>query len=976
MMSFFKQKWQHRNPEVRRQAIKALKSDETEILCQIAREDESTDIRRLAIRRLNDLDLLYTLSNEDGYTEICQFAQSCLSELLAGTRKTSPALNVRMDFLSRHPETNLLEYAALNGVETELRRSVQDQITEQTMLRNIAVKDAVLANRQAALERITDTSILEAVIRQTRKHDKQIHRQSQARLDAIREAQERPARIKAECEQICTALEAMANGNEWQESLDKLQPLVDRWQTIADEAEAEFLTRYDLAHGAIMKASAAFRAAREAEQREWADIQARRQALLAEVAQRKAQLHDDQTLADDAEAKYSAELKSWQEAWGRAGELPASQAQPLEEQFLQDINTISQQLEASSHNRQMQQELELLLDEAEKVLASKRPVTEKEIKSLEKRRKQRDWPTDPDQLNKALQRIKDIDKQLRKRLNHQREQRTAEFERLPGMLEQLEDLLKKKTIKEAAPLHDRIHSSIKHLKAQGVTDKELGRYTRRLHALSPQVRELQSWRSWGGDEARERLCNEIESLIGSETKPAELATEIRRLRSEWDQLRSDGSAAVKTLRKRFDKAANEAYKPCEIFFKHQAAERSNHLQVKHALLERLEAYLAEADWSHMDWKAAVKFQRQLSSDWRHAGPVDRRKNKEIEAKYHDAIKVLDEHLATEREHNLSQRKALIERVSGLIDNENINNAIDECKKLQSQWQTTVAGKRQLENTLWKEFREACDAVFARRKQQQHAHHEQEKQNKAQKQQLCAQVEQLSKSTMTDLAEAERQVHKLVDQWKETGPVAKRDHQALEKHFEKAQDAFQVHAATLHEEAEQEQLALLRKKAGYCMEGEQLLENPDPAVVSSMLEDLDNRWSEAPSLIETATEQSIQQRYQKLRNALMAGDEQRDSLLNELSANLDHRKQLCMRMEILCGTESPAEEQQARMEFQANRLAEAIGHGVDDPVGKMADLEREWYLSAGASPSQEKGLQARFEKARNTADHSIQVVHRR
>jgi hypothetical protein len=134
----------------------------------------------------------------------------------------------------------------------------------------------------------------------------------------------------------------------------------------------------------------------------------------------------------------------------------------------------------------------------------------------------------------------------------------------------------------------------------------------------------------------------------------------------------------------------------------------------------------------------------------------------------------------------------------------------------------------------------------------------------------------------------------------------------------------------------------------------------------MLEDLDNKWSEIPSLTDTATESAIQQRYQKLRDALVSGNEQQDRILNKLRANLDHRKELCLRMEILCGAESPAEEQQARMELQANRLAEAIGHGVDDPVGNMADLEREWYLSAGAPPSQEKGLQERFEKARKTA----------
>jgi exonuclease SbcC len=966
MMHFFKHKWQHRDPRVRRQAIKALDSAETGILCQIAREDESPDIRRLALRRLVDLDLLQQLSKEDGDSQTCQLAQSCLSELLAGTREASPELSVRMDFIARHPETGLLEFVALNGVETELRRSAQDRITEQTMLRNFAVNDAVLANRLAALERITDTSILETVIQQTHKQDKQIHRQSQARLDAIREAQERPARIKAECEQICTDLETMTHEDKWQEALDKLPPLVDRWQAIADEAGPEFLTRYEAAHAAAMKASAAYREARETEQREWAATQVRRQALLAEVAQRKAQLPDKQALSEDTETEYLAELESWQNAWNQAGDLPASQAQALDEQFSQDINAIRRQLEASRYERQMQQDMESLLVAAEKILNSKQPVTEKQVKSLEKRRKQRDWPTDSARLAKDLQRFKKIDKQLRQRLIHQRDLRTEKLEKLPGMLDQLEALLNKKIIREAAPLHDRINSSINHLKTLGVTDKELGRYTRQLHDLTPQLRELQSWRSWGGDEALERLCKEIESLIGSDTNPADLAAEIRRLRNEWAQLRSDGSAAVKTLRKRFDKAAREAYKPCEIFFKQQAAERSNHLEVKQALLERLEAYLAEVDWSHIDWKAAVKFQRQLSNDWRQAGPVDRRKNKEIEAQYHDAIKVLNEHLATERKHNLQQRKALIEQVRGLTNHEDIRNAIEECKRLQTRWQTTVPGKRKQENTLWEEFREACDAVFARRKQQQHAHHELEKQNKAQKQQLCAQLEELTRSTTADLAEAERQMHALVDQWQQAGPIAKRDQPALEKRFDKARDAFQAHAAALHEAAAQEQLALLRKKAGCCTQAEQLLEHPDPAEVGSKLEDLDINWNETPSLEDSTTEKTIQQRYQKLKKALLAGDEQRDRLLNELQSNLEHRKELCLRMEILCGAESPAEEQQARMKFQANRLAEAIGHGVDDPVGKMTDLEREWYLSAGASPGDEKSLQQRFEKARKTA----------
>ena len=176
---------------------------------------------------------------------------------------------------------------------------------------------------------------------------------------------------------------------------------------------------------------------------------------------------------------------------------------------------------------------------------------------------------------------------------------------------------------------------------------------------------------------------------------------------------------------------------------------------------------------------------------------------------------------------------------------------------------------------------------------------------------------------------------------------------------------------LHEEAAQAQLDLLQKKAGYCMEAEQLLEHPDPTVAQSLIEDLDKSWTDTPPLIDSATEQTIQQRYQKAKNALMEAGEQRDRLLSELQANLDHRKELCLRMEILTGIESPPEEQQARMTYQANRLAEAIGQGVDDPVGNMADLKLEWCLSGAAPASQEKRLQVRFEKARKAAGQSGQ-----
>ena len=236
---FFKPKWQHLDPDVRCQAVQALTSADTNILSRIAREDEASAVRRLALGRLDDLDSMHRASAEDNDGDIRQFARTRLLELLAGTRKKSPLLNVRVDFLSRHRDTELLEFVALNGIEPEFRKSAQDSITREAVLHDIAIRDALLANRLAALERITDLPLLEAIMQQARKRDKQIYRQSRERLDAIREAQARPARIMAESEQICAALDAMGQGGNWQAELQALQGLEGRWQAIKDEANKD-----------------------------------------------------------------------------------------------------------------------------------------------------------------------------------------------------------------------------------------------------------------------------------------------------------------------------------------------------------------------------------------------------------------------------------------------------------------------------------------------------------------------------------------------------------------------------------------------------------------------------------------------------------------------------------------------------------------------------------------------------------------
>jgi exonuclease SbcC len=360
----------------------------------------------------------------------------------------------------------------------------------------------------------------------------------------------------------------------------------------------------------------------------------------------------------------------------------------------------------------------------------------------------------------------------------------------------------------------------------------------------------------------------------------------------------------------------------------------------------------------------VKTQRRFSNDWRQAGPVDRREQKEIVQRYRQAMDTLNEHLDRERKRNLRQRQALIDRVAELQNSDDIDSAIEECKRLQKQWQPTVPGKRQQEDAIWKAFRDACDAVFDRRRQRQEARHEAEQHNKAHKERLCEWLESLTAATLDSLADAERQVHKAVSEWEAAAPAAKSNDMALEKRFSAARGAFEAHRKALQESQQRAQLEQLRDTAALCREMEQLLEDPDEESARGRSTTIDERWHARSALADKDTEELMQQRYRRAQTAVMAGGDARQRQLAELSGNLARRQDLCLRMEILAGVESPSELREARLQLQTARLAGAMAQGTGDTMGSRAELEHDWYLGAAAPAEQERLLQQRFDVARS------------
>ena len=97
-----------------------------------------------------------------------------------------------------------------------------------------------------------------------------------------------------------------------------------------------------------------------------------------------------------------------------------------------------------------------------------------------------------------------------------------------------------------------------------------------------------------------------------------------------------------------------------------------------------------------------------------------------------------------------------------------------------QWHPTVQASRREEQALWRQFRAACDAVFARRQAEQREADVERQINLARKTALCEELEGLTAGDSAAFGEARTRVQEAQAVWTAAGPVPRGTYKALEQ----------------------------------------------------------------------------------------------------------------------------------------------------------------------------------------------------
>lgn len=927
-------------------------------LIRIVRSNQEPAARREACRQIERLPELRDIASSDADSGVRDVALARYRNLLCGQEDGGPALSQRLDEIAALEDQRILEQLAADARDVEVRGAAIAKIADPDTLANCALNDALATNRSAAVELIDDRQALDRVVKNIGKKDKRVYRAARLKLKEIVEREALPERIRNKCEELCEKLERLGRFENWVQDRAVLDLLDRQWAEIDPEASQELGTRYRHQRDRFLSAYEAYRSEHEAQ----VAAEEAREGLRAE---RRALLEELQLLATlGDEAKLSRDLERIALRWNGLDPLPEEEQASLERElsaFSEKANLRLQELRAIGNRTLRMHEL---LQKAEKALTSTKPLDGKQVRS---------WMDEAKSLldakgadKTAATGFAEVREALDERLLKQKKNAEHRLTTLPAKLDELAGAIDSGSLKEAEPLYQSIAASIELVELSGLPRKSYADAAVHLNSLAPRIRDLQKWRRWGADQTRQELCATMEELILADVSLEALSLRLRDLQMEWKGLDKSGSPVNHPLWDRFHAASERVYERCKPHFVAQADEREANRKQREQICRDLEEFLARVDWERVDWKKAVRAEREMRQAWSSVGPVEGRSRKALEKRFRTSLKRLDGHLAEERNRNQALKRDLIARVEALVEEPDLGRAIDETKRLQREWHTSVSARQKDENRLWQRFRAACDAVFARRQEQQEAYVAELTENLKQREDICLEAENLASSDagVDALTCALQELNK---RWRdsETLPVPRRTQTGLTKRWQEALGGIERRQRECLEEQRRKDLALLADQAALCERLERVLEirtGPEPA-----LAEVEAEWQALPKQHSPDLQTAIERRFNRALEAHKSGGDKLDALRSNFAADGERRAELCLQLEILAQVDSPADLVEARLQFQVTRLTERIREGEKDPLEATSRLLREWYLCGAAPECVAGSLEERFLRARRAIE---------
>ena len=290
------------------------------------------------------------------------------------------------------------------------------------------------------------------------------------------------------------------------------------------------------------------------------------------------------------------------------------------------------------------------------------------------------------------------------------------------------------------------------------------------------------------------IIDKIKELVNREESINKTFHDFRSLQNEWHSIGVVPQTALKYLWENYHHYVEIFYDYIKINKELRDLDLKKNLELKVVLCEKAEQLMLEPNPVN-----AFRSLQDFHNQWREIGPVPPESKNEIWERFKEATSQINkrhheyfEKQKDDQKKNLEAKIALCEEVDAInlleIKNfKDFDERADKVVELQKMWRTIGFAPKKQNNKVYQRFRDACDAFFEKKRGFYADNKEIQLNNLQLKTELCIQAESLQEST--DWKATSDALIRLQKEWKEIGPVPRKQSERCWKRFRKACDHF-------------------------------------------------------------------------------------------------------------------------------------------------------------------------------------------
>ena len=344
------------------------------------------------------------------------------------------------------------------------------------------------------------------------------------------------------------------------------------------------------------------------------------------------------------------------------------------------------------------------------------------------------------------------------------------------------------------------------------------------------------------------IIEELKELIESPDDANKNYVEFKKLQQQWNDTKLlPANTSLTELWKNYQVCVEKFYDLLKLNNEFREYDFKKNYEIKTRLCEAAEK-LAEEN----DVVSAFHQLQNLHQEFRETGPVSKELREGIWARFKAASTVVNrrhqqyfEALRESEQTNLMQKTVICEimesfDLSQLKSYVDWDNKTKEVIALQAKWKTIGFAPQKMNVKMFERFRKSCDEFFQAKAAFFKAQRESASENLEKKRLLCEKAEALKDST--DWKVASETLMKLQKEWKEIGPVARKQSDILWKRFIEACDYFFKEKNKVTSSQRMEEKENLSKKREVIERLQQIKEAADDEAAKAIRE-LTKAWNE-------------------------------------------------------------------------------------------------------------------------------------